>query len=99
KQICLSLDVWKVAGIMADKFHFQSTANSPNRNTIIWFISKNTTVIRNATKWFKGSFGFLIQLVSISDFGNTANQNLSREISIAFKFVIDFIMNLKLVKY
>ena len=98
KQIRFTFDIRKIVGIVANKWHLQSASNRPDGNHIT-FVRKNTTVISNAAKWFKSTFNFLIQFVGISHFGDTAYQYLCGKIRGTFQFVVNLIVNLKLVKY
>lgn len=99
KQVCFAFDVREIIRIVANKRDLQSAANRPDGNMVIGFVGKNTAVIRNATKWFKCTFDFLIHLVSIGNFGKHTNQQLCRKISRRFKLMVAGVMQLKLVKY
>src|SRR5690606_34095104 len=67
-QIRFPFNVRNVIRVMANKINLLSTTNTPQRNNVIRLVGHYLTVVSNTTKWLKSTFGFLIQLISISNF-------------------------------
>lgn len=96
-QVRFAFDIRQVFWIMANKGHFQTTADSPyrNRHTLI---RKDAAIIGDGTEWAEISFGFLVQFISIRNLAYAAHKHLSGETKRRLESVITKAMNFELVK-
>ena len=97
-QISFAFNVRQVVSVMANKRYFNPTSDYPKRNNIIRLVSHNPTIITNASKWSKFSFGFLIQFVAISNFCNTSYKNLTTKFKSSLVFMVNFVMQFKIIE-
>ena len=98
KQICFAFDVWKIVRVVANKRHFQTTTNRPDGNNVVGLVGQDSTIVGNATKWFKGAFGFSIQFVGVCNFRNAADNYLATQFRSTLNHVIAGIVKFKLLK-
>jgi hypothetical protein len=96
-QISLAFNVWQVLWIVANKRNVQSSADSPDRYGEI-FVSEYPAVIGNCAKLTKGTFFFLIQLISICHFADAAHKHLRGEVERGFKSVITEVVYFELIE-
>lgn len=97
-QISFPFDVRNIVRIMANKVNFLSATDTPQGNNIVSFISHYPTIISNATKWSKSAFGFLIQLISIGNFGYLPNKHLGRKVKRSFVRMICAMVQFKIIE-
>ena len=83
---------------MANKVNFLPTTDTPQGNDIIRLVGHNTTIVGNRAKWSKSTFSFLIKFVSIRNLCNRANQHLRRKFKRRLIDVVDFVMELEIIK-
>lgn len=83
---------------MAHKINCLPTAYTPQGNFVIGLVSHNTSVISNASEWSKNAFGFLIQLVSISNLCHRTDKHLGRKSKRGFVSVVNFVMDFEIIK-
>lgn len=98
-QISFAFNVGKISSIMANKVNLLPTTYTPQGNYIVSLISHNTTIISDTTKWSKSTFGFLVQLIGISNFCNRTYQTLGGKFKCCLIFVVNFVMELEIVKH
>lgn len=97
-QIGFTFNVRKIVSVMAYKWYFDTTANSPKRNNIIRLVSHNSAVITNAPKWPKLSFYFLVKFVGICNFCYAPYQGLATQPKACFESVVRLMMKLEVVE-
>ena len=97
-QISFPFDVRKISRIVTNKVNLLPTTNTPQRNHVIRLVSHNTTVVSNATKRFECAFGFLVQLISISNFSYLPNKHLRRKFKRSLVRMINFVVEFKVIK-
>ena len=97
-QVSFTFDVRKILRVMTNKANLLTTADTPKRNNVIRLIGHYPTVISNATKWFKLPFNFLIQLISISNFGYLPYKHLRRKIERSLIGMIRSVMQFEIIK-
>lgn len=97
-QIRFPFNVRNVIKVVANKINFLSTTNTPQRNRVIGLVGHYPTIISNTTKWLKRTFGFLVQLISISHFGYLSYKHLGRKFKRSLIRMVNFVMEFKIIK-
>lgn len=97
-QISLAFNVRNVIRVMADKFDFLPTTDTPQRNHIVRLVGHYPAVVSNTAKWPENTFCFLVQLIGIGNFGYLPYNHLRRKFKRSLVSVIYFVMELKVVE-
>lgn len=97
-QIRFPLNVRQISRIVANKINLLSTSNAPQGNDVIRFVSHNTIIISNTSKWSEGTFDFLIKFIRICNLCNRAYKHLGRKFKSGLIDVVNFVMEFEIVK-
>lgn len=97
-QVSFPFNVRDIRRIVANKINLLPATNAPQRNYVIGLVSHYPTIIGNTAKWFKTTFGFLVQLIGISNFGYLPYKHLRRKIKGSFVSMIDFVMEFEIIE-
>lgn len=67
----------------ANKRDYLSSVHCPDRNRATWQTPvEHSIIVSNAAEWLESAKGFLVQLISVSHFGDATNNNLSSKIEL-----------------
>lgn len=83
---------------MANKVYLLPTTDTPQGDDIIRLVSHNPSVIGNRAKWSECPFSFLVQLISISNFGYLPNKHLRRKVKRSLVRMIGAMVQLKIIE-
>lgn len=98
-QIRFAFNIRQIIRIVADKLNLLPTSNTPQRNNVIRLIGHYPTVIGNTPKMSESTFVFLVKFVGIGNLCNRTYQALGRKFKRCLVMVVNFMMELKIVKY
>ena len=77
----------------------EPTINRPDANLVlVESPTKNATIEGDRAKWLKLSLYLLVELISVSNFGNTADNKLRSQTKLCFHFVVGQLLDLELTK-
>jgi len=92
------LQKFKLA-LTGDERDFKSPINGPNANELlIQLPGQNTVIVGDSALRRKGAFDFLVELVGISNLGDTSDCDLSRQAKEVPDIVIGKVVNFELTK-
>jgi hypothetical protein len=97
-QVSLTLDVGKVIRPAADKGNFEPASNRPDGNHVIRLIVQDAAIITDSAKGFEAALDLFIQLISIRNHTDAANDDLTAQISSASGGMVRSTVKFKLLK-
>ena len=99
-QVNLALAVWEKAPLIvaADERHDLTPAQRPEGHGIGRLETDNAVIVGDGPGWAEGSLCLAVEFVGIGDFGDAADDHLSRQLKPSFQVEVDKFLECKLVE-